>query len=115
MGRYLELAKSLNTTKPSIQPTVPGARHCEISEISEISLTVADGHQSPITERTLGVLVRIHAEHEHRLQGRSIARVLVGDWRRASGLDEVRFRRILLELESTSQIVREHGYARPKP
>lgn len=63
--------------------------------------------------KALTVLRSMHAENTARLNGRGIARVMLMHWRKALGMDEIRFRRILLELESSGQIIREHGYARP--
>jgi hypothetical protein len=64
--------------------------------------------------KALAVLQSMHAENSARLNGRSIARVMLMHWRKALGIDEIHFRRILRELESSGQIIREHGYARPR-
>ena len=55
----------------------------------------------------------MHAENSARLNGRGIARVMLTHWRNALGIDEIQFRRIILALESSGQIMRAHGYVRP--
>ena len=114
MGRYLDLAKSIHTTKHNTTSTESLTGDCELSEISEISPRVTTVVASaPLRDRAFTVLVRIHAEHEARVQGRRIALIPMEDWRESLGLDELQFRRIVIELEESAQIIRERGSARP--
>ena len=110
MGRYLDLAKTDRERRTGAGISLSATESCEKSPG-----TFKSEWTTPLRDRAFKVLIRIHSEHETRLQGRSIARVMLSVWREAVGLDEVMFRRIVNELERSTAIIREHGYARPNP
>ena len=108
--KYLELLRAvdeISDTPDGLLPKLPKAPD---------SISDAPDRVLPKPPKALATLHAIHANHMDNLRAAGIdgiARVLLTDWRAATGLDEFTFWRTVIDLEQTGQIIREHGYARP--
>lgn len=112
MGKYLEISKRLNAERRQDQTASLKVINCELSEISELSPRVESTENSWQAERVLTALQTIH-DTQSQNPGDTIVRVLLTDWRAATGLNDLAFWRVMGELEQAGQIIREHGYVRP--